>query len=254
MSYINSIDTEGIQAGLAAAPPAATVDLWPSLDPTRPFTLQTTGVNNFLAVTNQIGANFNIGLTNSFGADLTFGGSSAFGLDGCFAGVIDAEPFKKTFENITSFNAGKGDLRGSWDLNGVFISVGPHTGSDIRLKKNVVPLTAEDCLTKVLKFRPVEFDWIDAYLAKNRNQHEVGLIAQEVREVLPEVVIESANPVEIMGEDGLPLTPEGEQYLEIDYGKIAPILIGAIQQQQSQIEDLKKTVQELSTKLAQCCP
>lgn len=250
MSYINSIDTEGIQAGLAAAPPTATVDLWPSLDPTRPFTLQTTGVNNFLAVTNQIGANFNIGLTNSFGADLTFGGSSAFGLDGCFGGVVDSEPFKLTFEPSAVFNSPAGNLNGVWITRGSLVSNEPDLTSDIRLKKNVQPLT--NCLDKVMRMQGVEFDWNEfAPPWMPQKPHEVGFIAQQLKEVIPDVVKSmDSYPGGIIQEDGLPM----KDIMTIDYGKLTAVLTEAIKEQQAQIESLKETVQQLSTKLAECCP
>lgn len=250
MAYINTVETEAIQAGLAAIPSIATVDLWPSLDPTKPFTLQTTGINNFLGNTNQLGLNFNLGLTNSFAADFTFGVSNTFGIDTELGGKITAQAFAGSAEPSRFLAAGSGDLTGGiWKYNGVFISVGPHVESDIRLKTNVVPLSAQECLDKVMKLRPVEFDWIPEAKTKIKNDHEFGLIAQEVVEILPEVVIKAVNPPQILQEDGLMI----QDVLEVDYGKISSVLISAMQEQQKQIEDLKQTVQELSTKLAECC-
>jgi hypothetical protein len=250
MAYINTVETDGIQAGTAAVPPLATVDLWPSLDPTKPFTLQTTGVNNFIAVTNQIGANFNLGLTNSFGADLTFGASSAFGLDGCFAGVVDAEPFKLTFEPSAAFSSAAGALNGVWTTRGSLVSNEPDSTSDIRLKKNVQPLT--NCLDKVLSMQGVEFNWNEfAPPWMPQKNHEVGFIAQQMQEVVPEVVKSmDSYPGGIIQEDGLLM----RDIMTIDYGKLTAVLAEAIKEQQTQIEELKKTVQELSTKLAECCP
>lgn len=249
MAFVNTVETEGMQAGLAGAPPLATVDIWPSLDPTKPFTLQTTGVNNFLGATNQVGVNFNLGLTNSFASDLTFGISNTFGIDTELGGKLTAQAFAGSAEPSRFLSAGAGSLTGGiWTYNGVFISVGPHVESDVRLKTNIIPLSAQECLNKVMKLRPVEFDWIPEAKTKIKNEHEFGLIAQEVAEILPEVVIEAVNPPQILQEDGLMI----QDVLEIDYGKISTILISAMQEQQKQIEDLKGTVAELSTKLAEC--
>ena len=60
---------------------------------------------------------------------------------------------------------------------------------------------------------------------------QVGFSAQEVREVLPEVVSE--------GEDG---------YFSIEYGKMVPLLLEAIKEQQKQIDELKHLVKNLMQK------
>ena len=84
--------------------------------------------------------------------------------------------------------------------------------------------------------RGVYFDWIE-----NGNQ-SIGLIAQEVQEVIPELVLESVvkNPPSSPGEE----TPE-KTILSVDYGKITSILIEAIKEQQQQIEELKSLVNKL---------
>lgn len=58
--------------------------------------------------------------------------------------------------------------------------------SDARLKQNVEPL--EDSLSKILKLRGVSFDWIDR--SKFGKARQIGLLAQEVRQVFPEAVVE----------------------------------------------------------------
>jgi len=65
--------------------------------------------------------------------------------------------------------------------------------SDGRLKENVTPITA--ALEKLHKIRGVEYDWVEnikeEYDFHPTKMHEVGVIAQEVEEVLPEVVNEA---------------------------------------------------------------
>ena len=87
--------------------------------------------------------------------------------------------------------------------------------SDISLKDNVV--TYENALDKVLALRGVEYDRNDL-----DGKHEVGLIAQEVEEIIPEVV----------GEEG--------GIKNIAYGKLTAVLIEAIKEQQQQINDLRQ--------------
>ena len=54
-SIASAAHLNGMVARAAAAPPLATVDIWQSIDPTKPFALQTTGINNLNGLTNQIG-------------------------------------------------------------------------------------------------------------------------------------------------------------------------------------------------------
>ena len=99
-----------------------------------------------------------------------------------------------------------------------------NTSSDERLKDNIVD--AEGQLETVLKTKVREFDW------KNDGVHNVGFIAQELNEVIPDVVYKG-------GDD------ENEDPWQVDYGKLTPYLFKAIQEQQEQIEQLKAEVQTL---------
>jgi hypothetical protein len=93
--------------------------------------------------------------------------------------------------------------------------------SDARVKKNVQPLS--DTLTDVLALKPVTFEYKDGSVGTN-----VGLIAQDVEPLFPEVV-----------------STDKDGYKFIDYGKLTPILIKAIQEQQQEINDLKARVAAL---------
>ena len=62
--------------------------------------------------------------------------------------------------------------------------------------------------------------------------HEVGVIAQEIKTVVPNAVKEG-------GDD------ETKHPFGVDYGKIVPYLIKAVQEQQTIIEDLKSRVETL---------
>jgi len=98
--------------------------------------------------------------------------------------------------------------------------------SDIRLKENVKPL--DNALDKINKINGVEFDWIDGKdehgnSVHGNEGHDVGVIAQEIEEVLPEVV-----------------TTRDNGYKAVKYEKIVPLLIEAIKEQQQQINELKE--------------
>jgi|GEM_PF-1945879 len=91
-------------------------------------------------------------------------------------------------------------------------------GSDIRLKQDISDL--EDPLQKVLGLRPVRYNWISENPSTTTGQH-IGFIAQEVENLFPQLV----------GNLG--------GYKSLSYAEFAPILTGAIQQQQKEIDLLK---------------
>ncbi len=96
------------------------------------------------------------------------------------------------------------------------------TGSDKRLKKNIKPIPYG--LKEVLQINPVEYDWKE----KRDKAHDIGVIAQEIEKIIPEVVKEHED-----------LKTEKE-FKTVDYGKMVSVLIKAVQEQQQQIEELKK--------------
>ena len=99
--------------------------------------------------------------------------------------------------------------------------------SDITLKDNVRPI--ESAIFKVQQIRGVEFDWNEKSTELQQEKgHDVGLIAQEVEKVLPEVVQ--------IREDGIKA---------IAYEKVVPLLVEAIKEQQTFIEDLSNRIKTL---------
>ena len=84
--------------------------------------------------------------------------------------------------------------------------------SDIKLKTNIT--TIDNALDKVLKMRGVMFN------RKDTGARSTGVIAQEIQEILPEVV------------------QEGET-LSVAYGNIVGVLIEAIKELKAEIEQLK---------------
>ncbi len=101
-------------------------------------------------------------------------------------------------------------------------------GSDIRWKHNITPL--DDALNKVLSLRGVRFEWKrEEYPDRNfKPGKQIGFIAQEVEEVLPELV-----------------RADQDDYKAVDYQKVTAVLVEAIKEQQKEIEALKAAVAEL---------
>jgi hypothetical protein len=91
--------------------------------------------------------------------------------------------------------------------------------SDERLKDNISLIP--NALDKVSKLRGVEFDWNDKQDVYQG--HDVGVIAQDVQEVLPELVQERA--------DG---------YLAVKYEKMVGLLIESIKELKTEVDELKQ--------------
>jgi len=113
-----------------------------------------------------------------------------------------------------------GSNTGNISTNGSAVAY--NTGSDYRLKENVLPL--KDGLDRLNKLNPVQFDW------KESQETDEGFIAHEVQEIVPYVV---------KGEK------DGEEIQTMDYGKLTPLLVKAIQEQQTIIDDLKSRIEAL---------
>ena len=135
----------------------------------------------------------------------------------------------------TTYTAGNGltlagtEFKMSGNYTGDFTASGDVTAySDERLKSNIT--TIEDALDKVKAMRGVMFDKTNSLTGELRQS--TGVIAQETEEVLPEVVHNDDNT----------------GYKSVAYGNIVGVLIEAIKEQQSQIEDLTKEVEFLKGK------
>ena len=103
-----------------------------------------------------------------------------------------------------------------------------NTSSDYRLKENVKPL--ENGLDRLNQLKPVNFNWIES------GQEEEGFIAHEVEEVFSYAVTGEKDAVK---NDGT-VSPQ-----HMDYGRITPLLVKAIQEQQTIIEELKTRIETL---------
>ena len=120
---------------------------------------------------------------------------------------------------------GKFEKNGAYGLS-VFGSIwanGITYASDGRFKKDVAPLN--NSLEKVLQLQGVSYQMkTDEFPQEHFDSAvQLGLVAQDVEKVVPEVVT--------TGPDG---------FKAIDYAKLVPLLIESIKQQQAEIEKLKK--------------
>jgi hypothetical protein len=90
--------------------------------------------------------------------------------------------------------------------------------SDRRLKKNIETIETAKALDIVSKLRAVSFDWKDdIFNEEKRNTSDLGFIAQEVEELIPEAVSEYTQ------------IESGEVYKNIKHERLVPYLLSAIQ-------------------------
>lgn len=203
---------------------------------------------------NSIGLDLHTGVWNTKGTDIKFGTDVSLGplkaiysaiessLAGLKSSVVPKKLYTAPVDNTNaaseSHNSPLGSLNGSWTYNGQILSTGPHT-SDVRLKKNIEPLT--NGLDKIMRLNPVTFNWdeeIVPNLAKNY-PNMIGLIAQEVEKVVPEVVYRQ-KVISVKGGK-----QKARTYKRVLYENLVAHLIDGMKEQQKQIEELKQRVSEL---------
>jgi len=116
---------------------------------------------------------------------------------------------------------------GTWTVTGDVVAYG--SPSDITLKTNIKPL--EGALEKIMQLKGVSFTWKEDTETNQITgiKDDIGFIAQEVQEVLPEMVRKNENGL-------LSLRDKG----------ITALLVEAIKEQQRQIDDLKYLLQTIN--------
>jgi hypothetical protein len=142
--------------------------------------------------------------------------------------------------NFTNINAANADIAnlsvgeisissGVLTINGDIRATGEIyalASSDERLKENVLPIS--NPMDKIKKISGYTFNW-NEISKKPKHIEEIGVIAQEVQQVLPQIVRE-----------------KGDGYLGVDYEKIVALLIEGVKYQQGEIEELKSEIIKLN--------
>ena len=132
---------------------------------------------------------------------------------------IETNAVRFSTDEVTPTGAGKdlGSPTYQWRdifLSGTANAANFNTTSDATLKTNVETLSGS--LDAVTSLRGVSFDWLE------NGGSEIGVIAQEVEAVLPDVV-----------------STNDEGIKSVKYGNMVAVLIEAIKEQQAQIDELK---------------
>lgn len=131
-----------------------------------------------------------------------------------------------TYENTANNDLKDLGINNSLTYNietGTLVSIDFNSSSDERWKTNIK--TIDGALDLVKELRGVSYDRIDTH------QHHVGVIAQEVEKVVPEVVNE-----------------DDEGYKYVSYGNLVGVLIEAVKELTVRVETLEKENAELKDK------
>jgi len=163
---------------------------------------------------------------NNDGSGLRWGG-----VGGGVSRIVDDGTLKICTDDWMEFKTGSsstalGDTKMRIDTSNTIIYNNFINQSDIKLKKDIV--TVNNALDKVLALRGVYFTYI------NTNTRSIGVIAQEVQEVLPEIVIDV------------------EGMLAVSYISFAGVFIEAIKEMKTdydkKIADLERRLLALESK------
>ncbi len=127
-------------------------------------------------------------------------------------------------------NVGIGTTNPTYKLHviGRFKSDGINETSDVRLKKNIEPL--QNSLDKILAMQGVTYEWNKEGMEEGV---QIGLIAQEVEQILPEIV-----------------DTDSEGFKSIQYSVLVAVLIEGMKEQQAEYDALLLKVQQLESDMA----
>jgi trimeric autotransporter adhesin len=135
---------------------------------------------------------------------------------------------------------GGGTFTGGIAVQGAITATGDITAysSDDRLKVRIGNI--ENALSKVQQLNG--FHYTNSDVAKSlgytTDEQQVGVSAQEVQSVLPEVVVLA--PIDrLVLESGEIISKSGENYLTVKYEKIVPLIIEAIKELKAELDELK---------------
>lgn len=212
------------------------------------FVGQNTGLKNTTGASNTF-LGRNAGATSATGYYNTFVGRAA-GYEnitgdynvfiGCYAGYNETGSNRLYIQSSSSGGASTNPLiYGEFDnrfvrINGNFTATGVSGASDRRWKKEIEPL--ESPLKKVSEIHGVRYRWkVNEFPDRGlTDDRQIGLIAQDVERVLPELVSED--------KDG---------YKAVSYTKLTAVLVEAVKElkaqnerQQAQIERLQELIKD----------
>jgi hypothetical protein len=157
--------------------------------------------------------------------------NASFSSNGIFL-QLSRNTTNNSFYAMSYYNAGAGSYKFRVADSGNVTNTNNSYGaiSDEKLKENIIDATPK--LEKLKQVRIVNFNFI------NDNQKQIGVIAQELENIFPNMVEETPDK----DEDGKDLNTTTKQ---VKYSVFVPILIKALQEQETKIEELEARITTL---------
>ena len=122
------------------------------------------------------------------------------------------------------------------NVNGnIRVSGAVAVNSDGRLTQNIAPLSGT--LSKLDQLRGVSFEWdhLATSMGNKEGEKNIGMIAQELQKVYPELVVASKNG--------------NQEYLSVDYMKFTAVLLQAIKELESQKSVMQAQIDALQDQI-----
>ena len=136
----------------------------------------------------------------------------------------------RMFGPTTAYNTPQLKVEGRLEVNGALKCIGVvDTTSDKRLKQDILPI--ENALNKILTLNGVTYNWnkeFDPDINLDDHNH-IGLLAQDVEKIIPQIVHTDTSK---------------NQLKSLAYTELIPVLIEAIKEQQTQINELKNKLKD----------
>ena len=214
-------DTTGVHIGQLKKTASDTAYTFPA-SPTNGYYLQTdgSGVLSWAAISTTVN-NGDWSGTDLAVANGGTGASTASGARGNLGLDTDDDVQFDSFGVGTAASGTTGEIRATNNITAFY-------SSDKRLKENIVNIP--NALDKVMNINGVEFDWSPEYIETHggedelfNRKHQVGVIAQEVEKVLPEVVADR---------------PDG--YKAVRYEQLTALLIEAVKDLKQELDNHKQ--------------
>lgn len=184
-----------------------------------------TGFTGSVGPQGNTGSQGAIGYTGSRGTTGITGAAGTTGFTGSAGGFTTGSNAQVNSLGVgTAASAAAGEIRATGDITAYY--------SDDRLKTKLGYI--ENPIEKLNQISGFYYEANDIAIALGyEKKREIGVSAQEIQSVLPEIVVQA---------------PIDEKYLTVKYEKLAPFFIEVLKEQQTQINDLKKEMNILKNK------
>ena len=144
------------------------------------------------------------------------------------------------------------DVNGGLYSTSLGVGTGPSgTTGEIRATNNITAYYSDGRLKTIISTIPSPLEKLNqlsgviyinnetaSLYGYNDKSEQVGVIAQQVEKVLPQIV--KPAPFDIELRDGVEVSKSGENYKTVQYDKLIPLLIEAIKELKAEIDELRK--------------